>query len=937
MWEIYAYQNNESLFGILNAIAAICGSGSYASALGLVAACGFFVALLAYAMAPQKLQGWYWLASVTLVLSVLFVPKVTVGIVDKTSGSAVTVVDNVPFGLAVLGSLSSTVGNTLTELYETAMQALPGVAGLPNELAYQRNGLMFGNRMIRETSRVVFENPLFRMDVINFLNNCTMFDLASGHLSPEVFASSSDVWPLMASPNPARFTPISDGAGGMTVSPCPAAYTNLNSRLPVQVGQIQSLLSNKMNPTLTSGAASAVIAGQIQQAYIKNGIADAAAAATDIIRQNALINAINDASLLAGQKVNDPASMLLAVGRAQAVAQTNATWINNGKVAEQALPVIRNTVEAISYAIFPIILLLLLLTSGRETMVALKNYVSLLIWIQLWPPLYAILNYMAMVYAAKDLAAAANVGGGVHALALVTAPSIYANAISGEAVVGYMTMSIPMIAWAALKRMETLGSALVSGAHSLQSMLASSSSSAATGNISMGNTSMDQVSLAPVRSSAFFRSKQDDMTGTTYTSNAVTGLTAGRALANEGPVSRIVDAKVSRQHVEASSRSVATARAEAVSASNEKAAALSDALINANARISSNSRTDGTTSASSESTGARIGELVQIAKSVADVTGASEQQVAAVAFGGSSHIGIGIPGVGKAILPVDVGGQVHVEGKKNYSASVNAQDQQINSALSSEDKAKFKAFSDSVSKNSSSLVATLGEQRSGKEIAARLTESVARSNRADTSLRNQIQFSESIADAYQRGESISKDLAKDPANIDLFERLLRTEGPSSAAELVRLESFLGNISRTPMPISKASRLPSSFDDVRSEYLDAKKELTASPDVENALGSFRKQVKGKPSGGAGLQPTAVPGVKNGKQVRDGIQLKEEELDAKGRAQQGKFDALQVKRTADGHLVSERSLFNSANEQVKSDPDLMARKMQELLEKIETKWK
>jgi conjugal transfer mating pair stabilization protein TraG len=214
---------------------------------------------------------------------------------------------------------------------------------------------------------------------------------------------------------------------------------------------------------------------------------------------------------------------------------------------------------------------------------------------------------------------------------------------------------------------------------------------------------------------------------------------------------------------------------------------------------------------------------------------------------------------------------------------------------------------------------------------------VARSNRADANLRDQIQFSESVSDAYQRGESISKDLAKDPANIELFERLLRTEQPSSAAELVRLESFLGNISRTPMPITKASRLPSSFDEVRNEYLDAKKDLAATPDVERTFDSFKMQVRGNSGRGSNGQMPELPGAEDGEAVREAIQQKGEELSAKAEAQQNKFDALDVKRTANGHPTTERSLFNSANEQVKSDPDLVAKKMKELMEKIETKWK
>ena len=49
MWEIYAYQNADSLFGIFNAAATIHGSGDYMAAVAAVAFCGFIAALVAYA------------------------------------------------------------------------------------------------------------------------------------------------------------------------------------------------------------------------------------------------------------------------------------------------------------------------------------------------------------------------------------------------------------------------------------------------------------------------------------------------------------------------------------------------------------------------------------------------------------------------------------------------------------------------------------------------------------------------------------------------------------------------------------------------------------------------------------------------------------------------------------------------------------------------
>ena len=237
------------------------------------------------------------------------------GVVDKTGGSAVKVVANVPFGVAFLGSVTSTVGHTLTGLFETAFQVIPGVGAPPSELSYEKNGLMFGNRLIRETGGVAFQDPNFRTDLVNFIHNCTMYDLIDGTVDPGIFSSSDDVWALMASPNPARFTTLTSAGGFDHRRHRPNAYTVPSTAgSPAQLTRIQGKLAFQLNPTLPAAAANAAIAGQIQQAYLKNSFATAAATAADLIRQNAVLNAINDTSNIIGQKVNDPAAMVLAVG-----------------------------------------------------------------------------------------------------------------------------------------------------------------------------------------------------------------------------------------------------------------------------------------------------------------------------------------------------------------------------------------------------------------------------------------------------------------------------------------------------------------------------------------------------------------------------------------------------------------------------------------------
>ncbi|WP_038213261.1 conjugal transfer protein TraG N-terminal domain-containing protein [Xenophilus azovorans] len=905
MWEIYAYQNADSLFGVFNAAAAIHASGDYASAVAAVAFCGFVAALIAYAFAPEKLQGWKWLASVVLVFGVLIVPRVTIGVVDRTGGSAVRVVDNVPFGVAVLGSLTSTIGHTLTGLFETAFQVIPGMGALPAELSYEQNGLMFGNRLIRETGNVVFQDPAFRTDLVNFIHNCTTYDLIDGSLDPATFSTSDDVWPLMASPNPARFSTLTGTGGTVGVDTCTNVYLSLNGRLPAQIQRIQGRLAFQLNPTLPGTAAAAAIAGQIQQAYLKNGIANASATAADLIRQNAVLNALEDTGKIVGQKVNDPAAMVLAVGRAQSVAQMNASWLNYGKVAEQALPVFRNVIEAVTYAMFPLFVLLLLLTSGRETMMAFKGYAAILIWIQLWPPLYAILNYMASIYAAYDLAAAADLGTGAKALALQTSSVIYSRALSGEAIVGYLAISIPFVAWAALKRMENFGTALVGGLSGLQTMIFGSTAASTVGNTSLGNVSMDQMQLAPNRTSAFMSNWQHDLTGNTFSSNALNATTAVSLLRNQGFASRVVSMRVSEQDVQDASRQVDAARSESVAASNERSAVLAEAFTKGVAKLRSSRSSTGSTSSSFEQFGETLSRLDQISKSVADTTGLTQAQVARIAIGASGHLGINTPLAGL---------QGNAIADKNYSSNLSAAEQKALASMTSEQLAEFKQFGDRASRDRSFMSVIASDAREAQDLAARLASTTARSERADASLSERSAFSERVSTAYERGETISIDIAQDPHNLAMFTRYAEQYGGSSASARVLMEAELARQSLRPQRVfSDGVAVPTTFGDLQALHLRNSGDAELSPDLTGRHHSNQGDVH---RFGGALQ--SMPTAGETSSMRSTIREEGERIRAATSADHGAFDRkARITKTSDGTLASERSLMLQAGKQVKED--------------------
>ncbi|MET0332766.1 MAG: conjugal transfer protein TraG N-terminal domain-containing protein [Rhizobacter sp.] len=510
--EIITYANVQLLAGILQGVAYIFGGSDYRAMLVVVGAIGFIVALVAYAFQPQKLVGWYWIATVLCVSAVLVVPKTRVQLIDRlqdcSSGGCVTTVNDVPLGLAVVASVTSRIGDKLAELFETTFSgvtySIPEgsevLSGFP-ELNYRANGLMFGNKIVRETARVSFPDVNFRYNLVKYLDNCAGPDMSDGTIDPNAVRISTDIWDTLGTGgNPARFTPVAGGA----VMSCAALRGQLDAGMDAEITAATNMLGRRLNSdavgdgnALSSAAAQARVGSQVSQAYLRARLGGAGSDAATMIKQNAMINAMGDASALRAQRTNDPTAMMVGMAEAQAKVSTNTSWITGAKVAEEAMPMIRNGIEAILYACFPIIVLMTLVVTGRTAAKLLTSYASTLLWIQLWPVLYAVLNYMATAAASRHLAAAGAMPNGSTGLSLLTSASIYENSISDVAVVGYLVVSIPVIAWSLVKGMEAIGAGALAGASAFTGGAGMGASQAASGNVSLGNARMDDVNLSP--------------------------------------------------------------------------------------------------------------------------------------------------------------------------------------------------------------------------------------------------------------------------------------------------------------------------------------------------------------------------------------------------------------------------------------------------------
>ena len=214
MYELFTLGGGTYLVDLLNAVAAITGGGAYITLAQLAGVAGLAWVLFRTAFGGSWKDNAKWMLLFVAVWGAMIVPKATVRVVDRLDPTlAPAVVANVPIGLALFASLTSQVGDGLTRLTEQAFT-------LPNDLQYQRHGLIFGARLAAKTTRLEITDAVFARNVRNYARQCVFHALLLGHMSADDLRESTDIWSLVtatgspsAGASPARNGGVRDAPG----------------------------------------------------------------------------------------------------------------------------------------------------------------------------------------------------------------------------------------------------------------------------------------------------------------------------------------------------------------------------------------------------------------------------------------------------------------------------------------------------------------------------------------------------------------------------------------------------------------------------------------------------------------------------------------------------------------------------------------------------
>ncbi len=450
VYTIYAYFNSAEIQSILNSVVMLVGSGGvdgdYLSIIRVAAMIGMFMAVTYGFVKARGEDAAQYLIMVAIFYSTLFVPRVTVTIEEHggTGAGAPVVVDNVPLGLAFFASTTSHIGYWLTEKTETFF-ALPDTS-----LKLSQHGLMGGPRALRLAQSAAMPDPVLAQDMINFMRDCINPELVLSPASVNGLLSSTNLWADFSAlnlVNPGRMVTLSGGSGA---EGCDTAYTTtIGTRLAPAAASEASRIAQLLSPSATPLAANTILAAMLPAA--EGIIMTASASASEAIRQRMMINLLNDTSQNMAQIMNDPSAAQAALGTAIATSSANSAYTVMAKLAQETLPLIRNAIELVVIGIFPIVLLLIII-AGSKGGAVLRSYVMAMLWVQLWAPLYAIVNYVGTMAAAKSMKASL---AGIDGISVVNAAQLMNTTISAEAIAGMLSISVPMIALAIIKWGET--------------------------------------------------------------------------------------------------------------------------------------------------------------------------------------------------------------------------------------------------------------------------------------------------------------------------------------------------------------------------------------------------------------------------------------------------------------------------------------------------
>lgn len=471
----YAYWNGEALSDVFNATASVFATGDFARITSVVVLASLLCVIAFGAIKNEGRAVIRFVAAAVLIWFVLIVPKASVVIYD-VRGETTHVVDNVPIGIAFPASLVNRLGYFLATTYEAVFSPVDAAR-------FTRFGAVYPERILEALAATGPVTRSTRAALKTVIEGCILPEALTDSAKANALAQSPSLWETVTQDgwvNPARRV-VLDGKGVLS---CPKAVAELTTLLETEeLPTLKRILGAKLMPE-AADPASALAAALPQAETLLYGLSRSM---DESLRQSVLLASLPAAASSFTARADAPVALAVALSRAQGNLASEINYRTMASIARDALPKIRNAVEFVVIALFPV-LALLSLASGAAAGVLLRGYVSLLLTVQLWPAVASVVNHLMIAADTGPFGALAREFGGntLASLALIRETGATSQAIAGA-----LMCMVPVITYALVRAGDVAVSSLVSGLMApAQSAAASQGARLAAGNLEQGNVRM---------------------------------------------------------------------------------------------------------------------------------------------------------------------------------------------------------------------------------------------------------------------------------------------------------------------------------------------------------------------------------------------------------------------------------------------------------------
>lgn len=471
MQAIYVIAGGDWLSQTLNAIVTFMSTDSWVIIRRIVTALSVLVVAVSWIRRHNVMDMLGWIATIVL-MSLLVSVRTPVQIIDNSDLTKVYQVDNVPVGLALPASLTTTIGHALVQGYEM-------VFSQPDSVTYSKTGMLFGASLVSRSTDFMSKNPEIATLFPDYVQNCVMGDIfLNGKYTLDDLMNSTDPYTIIFS-NPSPLRGVFNKNNLFQTCEQAAKELKLALGLDSQTGgkswsyYARWIFGGRPNPDLLLSQ----MLGESYDYFYSSG-----QSASQIIRQNVTMNALRD-GIMGYAARNGDTSSLLNIATTSSMEKQRLAHATVGQVALRSLPMSQTLIVGLTIGIFPLMVLGGMFNA--VTLNVLKGYVMAIMWVQSWPLLYAILNSCMTFYAKAN--------GSAVVLSELSQVQLKYSDLATTA--GYLSMLIPPLAWGMLKGLGSSFSSLYSHlASSAISPAATAAAGSIDGNYSYANMQTENVS-----------------------------------------------------------------------------------------------------------------------------------------------------------------------------------------------------------------------------------------------------------------------------------------------------------------------------------------------------------------------------------------------------------------------------------------------------------